>query len=251
MIGITPLSENTSSSSGRLSGRIAVITGASRGIGRAVAKAYAAEGAQCILVARTIGGLEELDDEITGAGGLKPVLTPLDITQFDALDAMGQALHERFGKLDILVGNAGLLGQISPVGHIKPSDWEKTFAVNVTANFRLIRSLDPLLRQSDAGRAILVTSGDARSGKALWSLYGATKAALEAMVMSYAAENQKFGLKANLLSPGPIRTAMRAKAYPGEDPEPLPTPEELAPLFIELALPSCEKTGEIVDFQKR
>ena len=203
-----------------------------------------------MLVARTVGGLEELDDEITGAGGLKPVLTPLDITQFDALDAMGKALHERFGKVDVLVGNAGLLGPISPVGHIKPSAWEKTFAINVTANFRLIRSLDPLLKQSDAGRAIFVTSGAARSGKAFWGLYGATKAALDAMVMSYAAENRKFGLKANLISPGPIRTSMRAQAYPGEDPMTLPTPEDLAPLFVELALPSCNKTGEIVEFQK-
>lgn len=235
-----------SQQSGRLAGRIAVVTGASRGIGAAVAKRFAAEGAQLILIARTVGGLEELDDEIRAAGGTQPVLVPHDLRDFDGLDRLGASLNERYGKLDILVGNAGILGPLTPVGHIPPDSWQEIMDVNVTANYRLIRSLDPLLRLSDAGRAIFVTSGAASGKTAYWGPYAVTKAALEALVRSYAAEITKTDIKANLLSPGPIRTAMRAIAFPGEDPDSLRPPEVLGDLFVELASPDCRRHGEVV-----
>lgn len=235
-----------SEQSGRLAGRIAVVTGASRGIGAAVAKRFAAEGAQLILIARTVGGLEELDDEIRAAGGAQPVLVPHDLRDFDGLDRLGASLNERYGKLDILVGNAGILGPLTPVGHIPPDSWQEVMDVNVTANYRLIRSLDPLLRLSDAGRAIFVTSGASSGKTAYWGPYAVTKAALEALVRSYAAEITKTNIKANLLSPGPIRTAMRAIAFPGEDPDSLRPPEVLGDLFVELASPDCRRHGEVV-----
>ena len=236
-----------SEQSGRLAGRIAVVTGASRGIGAAVAKRFAAEGAQLILIARTVGGLEELDDEIRAAGGLQPVLVPHDLRDFDGLDRLGASLNERYGKLDILVGNAGILGPLTPVGHIPPDSWQEVMDVNVTANYRLIRSLDPLLRLSDAGRAIFLTSGAASGKTAYWGPYAVTKAALEALVRSYAAEITKTKIKANLLSPGPIRTSMRAIAFPGEDPDSLRPPEVLGDLFVELASPDCQRHGETVE----
>lgn len=236
-----------SEQSGRLAGRIAVVTGASRGIGAAVAKRFAAEGAQLILIARTVGGLEELDDEIRAAGGLQPVLVPHDLRDFNGLDRLGASLNERYGKLDILVGNAGILGPLTPVGHIPPDSWQEVMDVNVTANYRLIRSLDPLLRLSDAGRAIFLTSGAASGKTAYWGPYAVTKAALEALVRSYAAEITKTNIKANLLSPGPIRTAMRAIAFPGEDPNSLRPPEVLGDLFVELASPDCQRHGETVE----
>jgi len=236
-----------STPTGRLEGRIAVITGASRGIGAAVAERFAAEGAQLVLIARTVGGLEELDDRIRAAGGRQPVLVPHDLRDFDGLDRLGASLHERYGKLDILVGNAGILGPLTPVGHIPPDIWQEVMDVNVTANYRLIRSLDPLLRLSDAGRAVFVTSGASSGLKAYWGPYAVSKAALEALVRSYAAEITKTKVKANLLSPGPIRTMMRAAAFPGEDPKTLRTPEEIAGLFVDLASPECRKSGEIVE----
>ncbi|GAB4356650.1 MAG: SDR family NAD(P)-dependent oxidoreductase [Kiloniellaceae bacterium] len=236
-----------SESSGRLEGRIAVITGASRGIGAAVAERFAAEGAQLILIARTVGALEELDDRIRAQGGKQPVLVPHDLRDFDGLDRLGASLHERYGKLDILVGNAGILGPLTPVGHIPPDVWQEVMDVNVTANYRLIRSLDPLLRLSDAGRAVFVTSGASSGGKAYWGPYAVSKAALEALVRTWAAEITKTSVKANLLSPGPIRTTMRAAAFPGEDPETLRTPEQIAGLFVELASPACTKNGEVVE----
>ena len=232
---------------GQLAGRIAVVTGASRGIGAAVAKRFAAEGAQLVLIARTVGGLEELDDEIRAAGGLQPVLVPHDLRDFDGLDRLGASLNERFGKLDILVGNAGILGPLTPVGHIPPEAWQEVMDINVTANYRLIRSLDPLLRLSDAGRAVFVTSGAASGRMAYWGPYAISKAALEALVRSYAAEITKTTVRANLLSPGPIRTGMRAAAFPGEDPMSLRTPEELCDLFLELASPACQRNGEVVE----
>jgi len=236
-----------SESSGRLAGRIAVITGASRGIGAAVAERFAAEGAQLILIARTVGALEELDDAIRAKGGKQPVLVPHDLRDFDGLDRLGASLHERYGKLDILVGNAGILGPLTPVGPIPPDFWQEVMDVNVTANYRLIRSLDPLLRLSDAGRAVFVTSGASSGLKAYWGPYAVSKAALEALVRSYAAEITKTAVKVNLLSPGPIRTMMRAAAFPGEDPMTLRTPEQIADLFVELASPACTKNGEIVE----
>jgi len=214
-----------------------------------VALRYAAEGAHLVLIARTVGALEEVDDAVRAAGGEAATLVPLDLRDGTALDRLGAALYERWGRLDVLVGNAGVLGPLSPVGHIKPEAWDEAFAVNVTANYRLLRSLDPLLRRSEAGRAIFVTSGAARKAGAYWSLYAATKAALEALVRSYAAEVETFGVKANLVSPGPIRTAMRAKAFPGEDPTELRPPEAVAEAFVELALPACARNGEVVELR--
>lgn len=230
---------------GRLEGRIALVTGASRGIGAAVARRYAAEGAHLVLVARTVGGLEEVDDAVRQAGGTA-TLVPFDLAEFDKIDEMGAALHGRFGRLDILVGNAGVLGELTPVHHSDPRDWGRVFDVNVTANMRLIRSLDPLLRASTAPRAIFVTSGAARSTHAFWSAYSASKAALEKLVQIYAEENERFPLRVNLVDPGIVRTAMRAQAMPGEDPETLPDPDSITDVFVDLAAPDRSVTGEIV-----
>ncbi|MEP2436706.1 MAG: SDR family NAD(P)-dependent oxidoreductase [Roseibium sp.] len=231
---------------GILDGRIAVITGASRGIGAAVARAFAREGAHVVLVARTVGALEELDDEIQAAGG-SASLVPMDLTDYPAIDRLGSALHERYGKIDILVANGGMLGNLTPVHHYDPKLWEKVIATNLTANQRLVRSLDPLLRQSDAGRAIFVTDDAAHGEKPFWGAYGASKAALEAMVRSYAVENTKSNIKANLLNPGATRTTLRATAYPGEDQESVKPPEDLVPLFLELASPECRRNGDLVN----
>lgn len=235
--------------SGRLKDRLAVITGASRGIGRAVALGFAAEGAHVILVARTVGGLEEVDDEIRKVGG-KATLVPLDLTDFDAIDRLGATIYERWGKLDILVGNAGTLGVLTPVSHLEVKAWDKLIATNITSNWRLMRSFEPLLKRSDAGRAIFVTSGSAHKAKPFWGGYAMSKAALEALAKTWAAECANTNLRVNLLSPGPVRTAMRKQAMPGEDPSTLTKPADLVPLFIELALPSCTRNGEIVKYQK-
>ncbi len=231
---------------GILDGRIAVITGASRGIGAAVARAFAREGAHVVLVARTVGALEELDDEIQAAGG-SASLVPMDLTDYPAIDRLGAALHERYGKIDILVANGGMLGNLTPVHHYDPKLWEKVIATNLTANQRLVRSLDPLLRQSDAGRAIFVTADAAHGEKPFWGAYAVSKAALEAMVRSYAVENTKSNIKANLLNPGATRTTLRATAYPGEDQESVKPPEDLVPLFLELASPECRRNGDLVN----
>jgi len=240
------MSEISSQSPGRLAGRIALVTGASRGIGAAVAKRFAAEGARLVLVARTVGGLEEVDDAVRSAGGEAATLVPLDLRDFDKIDQLGASLYERFGRLDVLVGNAGTLGTLSPMGHIQPKTWAETLEVNLTANWRLIRSLDPLLQQSEAGRAIFVTSGAASGGFPYWGAYAASKAGLEMVVRTYAAEVQKTKVRANLLDPGKVRTAMRAQAFPGESPESLPPPEAIAGLFVELAASDCMKNGEVV-----
>ena len=229
---------------GRLDGTVALVTGASRGIGRAVALRYAAEGAHVVAVARTTGALEELDDEIRGAGGQAPTLVPLDLTDGPGIDRLGGALFERHRRLDILVGNAGQLGTLSPTGHIDPQTWQKVMEINVTANWRLIRSMDVLLRQAPAGRAIFVTSGITQTTLPYWSAYAASKAALEALVLSYAAEVAKTNLKVNLLDPGIVRTAMRAKAFPGERPEDLKPPEAVTDLFVSLAEVTCGHHGE-------
>lgn len=239
----------SSGSKGRLDGRLAVITGASRGIGRSVAKAFSREGAHVILLARTVGGLEEVDDVIQASGGTS-TLVPVDLKDFDALDQLGASIHERWGKLDILVGNAGLLGDVTPLPHLVPDVWQQVLDVNVTANYRLIRSLDPLLRQSDAGRVILVTSGAATNFRPFLGAYAITKAALDAMGKTYAAEMEKTNVTCNLLSPGPIRTDMRATFMPGEDPMTLPHPDEVAELFVEMATPAFSKNGEVVKFQR-
>ena len=234
---------------GKLAGRIAVITGASRGIGAATAKIFTAEGAHVILVARTQGGLEEIDDEIRAAGGTA-TLVPMDLTDYDKIDEMGATIFERYGKLDILIANAGMLGTMGPINHIDPKIWEQTLAVNVTANWRLIRSFDPLLRQSDAGRAIFLTSFAAQVHRAYWGIYATSKAALDMMVMTYAQEILKTNVTANLFNPGKTRTIMRAKAYPGEDPETVKVPEFTASQLVDLVLPSCKLNGEIITAQE-
>jgi NAD(P)-dependent dehydrogenase (short-subunit alcohol dehydrogenase family) len=231
----------------RLKNRIALITGASRGIGRAVALAYAREGAHVIAMARSAGALEELDDEINGLGGAVTLLR-LNLTNGDKIDALGPTILERFGKLDILVGNAGVLGPLSPLGHVSEKDWNEVLNVNLSANWRLLRTLDPLLRKSDAGRAILVTSEAACNCRAYWGPYSVSKAALEALVKTYAAEMSDTNVRANLVNPGAVATAMRAKAMPGEDPETLPKPEDLAETFVRLALPGCTENGAIVQY---
>lgn len=237
------MSQHSGKRSGkRLADRLALITGASRGIGAAIAKAYAAEGAHVILVARTSGGLEEVDDEIKKMGG-SATLVPMDLSDFDAIDDLGGQIFKRWGKLDILVGNAGMLGDLSPVSHIKPEVWQRAYDLNVTANYRLIRSMDALLRQSDAGRAIFLTSGTARNLPAYWALYASTKAALDAIVQVYAKETQKTAINVNLVNPGPTRTAMRAAAFPGEDATQLPSPGHLAETLICLAEPDFNQTG--------
>jgi len=229
----------------RLKGRIALITGASRGLGAAAALAYAREGAHCVLVARTVGGLEALDDHIKAVGG-SATLVPLDITDGPGIDRLGAALYERFKKLDILLGNAGILGTLSPMGHIDPGVFERVMAVNVTANWRLIRSMDPLLRQSDAGRAIFITSGASRQIIPYWGAYATSKAALDMLVGIYAAECAHTKVRVNLYNPGPTRTGMRKEAFPGEDPQSLPPPDAHGEGLIQLALPSCTMNGEWV-----
>ena len=235
----------TAASPGRLAGRLALVTGASRGLGAAAALAFAREGAHCVLVARTVGGLEALDDRIKAEGGAA-TLVPLDVTDGPGIDRLGAALYERFGRLDVLLGNAGILGVLSPIGHIDPAVFEQVMAVNVTANWRLIRSLDPLLRRSDAGRAIFVTSGIANKGVPYWSAYAASKAALDVLATTYAAEVAHTAVRVNLYNPGPMRTSMRAQAFPGEPPEQQVPPEAHAEGLIRLALPSCTMNGQWV-----
>jgi NAD(P)-dependent dehydrogenase (short-subunit alcohol dehydrogenase family) len=237
---------DTSPGGGRLAGRIALVTGASRGIGAAVAERFAAEGAHLVLAARTVGGLEETDDAVRRASGHSATLVPLDLTEFDKIDSLGASLFERFGRLDVLVGNAGVLGMLAPAGHIQPAVWQRVMDVNLTANWRLIRSLDPLLRASEAGRAVFVTSGVAVGSHAYWGAYAASKAALEALVRSYAAEVTKTKLKVNLLDPGVVRTRMRALAFPGENPDSLPPPAAVTDLFVDLAAADCTRHGEVV-----
>ncbi len=231
----------------RLKNRIALITGASRGIGRAVALAYAREGAHVIAMARSAGALEELDDEINELGDAVTLLR-LNLTNGEKIDALGPTILERFGKLDILVGNAGVLGPLSPLGHVSEKDWNEVLNVNLSANWRLLRTLDPLLRKSDAGRAIFVTSGAARNCRAYWGPYSVSKAALEALVKTYAAEVSDTNMRVNLISPGVVATDMRAKAMPGEDPATLPKPEDLAETFVRLALPGCTENGTLVQY---
>jgi NAD(P)-dependent dehydrogenase (short-subunit alcohol dehydrogenase family) len=229
--------------------RVALVTGASRGIGRAVARALAGEGWQVIAVARSQKALESLDDEIRAAGG-QATLAPLDLKDFDAIDRLGAALYERFGRLDGLAACAGVLGDLTPVAHGRPSMINEVFAVNLIANQRLIRAMDPLLRAAPAARAVFVSSSVAQRPRAYWGAYAASKAGLEALVAAYAAEVAITPIKVNIVNPGPTRTAMRAKAFPGEDPATLPAPEEVAPLFLDLMSPSCVRHGEVVVFKR-
>ena len=232
-------------SESRLKDRIALITGASRGIGRATARLFAREGAHVLLLARTQKSLEAVDDEIKADGG-KASLIPLDLEDGKTIDALGPSLYERFGRLDILIGNAGILGGLRPLTHISSKTWERVLAVNLTANWRLIRTLDPLLRRSDAGRVVFVTSSRAASqGRAYWAPYSVSKAALEALAKTYANETADSAVKVNLVDPGATATAMRAEAYPGEDQETLQTPDEVAKVILDLSLPETEADCQI------
>ncbi|MGQ9370784.1 SDR family NAD(P)-dependent oxidoreductase [Azospirillum sp. ST 5-10] len=233
----------------RLAGRIALITGASRGIGAAVAKRFAAEGAHVILTARTVGGLEETDDAIRSATGQNATLVPLDLRAFDQIDQLGQAVYERFQRLDILVGNAGVLEAFGPVAQYDPKNWQRIFDTNVTANYRLIRSFDRLLRASDAGRAIFVTSGAAAAPYPYWGPYAASKAALEMTVRTYAMEIAKSPLRVNLVDPGVVATRLRAQGFPGENQSTLTQPDAVTGVFVDLADPACTRHGEIVRAQ--
>jgi NAD(P)-dependent dehydrogenase (short-subunit alcohol dehydrogenase family) len=225
--------------------RIALVTGASRGIGRAAAIALAETGHHVILAARTAGALEEVDDEIREKGGSASILR-LNLTQADKVDALGPTLYQRWQRLDVLVAAAGILGPLSPLPHLPDKDWDEVMNVNLHANWRLIRTLDPLLRLSPAGRALFVTSRAARNIRAYWGPYAVSKAALEALVKTYAAETASTPLKVNLLDPGATRTKMRAQAYPGEDAATVKPPETLAPLIVELTAVDCMRSGEVV-----
>ncbi len=232
-----------------LSGRTALVTGASRGIGYFLALELAKRGAHVIAVARTVGGLEELDDEIQAMGNTA-TLVPLDLKDMPALDLLGSSINDRWGQLDILVANAGVLGTISPVGHVEAKVFDNVISTNLTSIWRLIRSVDPLLRRSDAGRAILMSSGVAHTARAFWAPYAASKAAMEVMGRSWAEETKQMPLRVNSVNPGATRTAMRAKAMPGEDPETLPHPADVAAKIVQLADPALTITGQLYDVRQ-
>jgi NAD(P)-dependent dehydrogenase (short-subunit alcohol dehydrogenase family) len=231
-----------------LADRIALVTGASRGIGRATALALAGAGAHVVAVARTVGGLEELDDAIRALGG-SATLVPLDLRDAPGIARLAAALHERYGRLDVLVGNAGVLGPLSPLGHVEPKAWDEVLAVNVTANWQLIRAMDPLLRGSSAGRVVFVTSGIVAHPRAYWGPHAVSKAALEALARTYAAETVSTPVRVNLFNPGATRTRMRATAMPGEDPMELKTAEPVAERILELCLPQFQETGQLFDYR--
>lgn len=233
-----------------LAGRIAVVTGATRGIGEAVALELARHGCHVLAIGRNVEALEALDDKVEAAGGAA-TLVPLDLTDGPGVDRLGASIHERWGKLDILVGNAGVLGRISPLAHVPARVWQETLDVNVTANWRLIRTLDPVLRRSDAGRCVFVTSGAATNLRPNWGPYGVSKAALNALVTTYAGEMASTAVRANLFSPGAIRTAMRATAVPGEDPTTLPAPDEIAPFVAMMCAPAFDRNGAEWSFATR
>src|SRR6201995_3087316 len=233
-----------------LASRIAVVTGASRGIGYATARALAKAGAHIVAVARTQGGLEELDDEIRKDGG-SATLVPVSMTDSDGIARLGAALHERHGKIDILVGNAGMPGPSSPLGHVDLKPWNDVIALNLTANFQLIRCMEPLLRKSDAGRAVFVTAGSAQRAPGYRGPYAASKAALEALVRVWAAETASTPIRVNLFIPGPIRTRMRATVFPGEDPMTLDTPEQAAELIVPMCAPDWSETGKLFVYKTR
>ena len=229
----------------RLDGRIALVTGASRGIGAAVATRFAEEGAHVVLVARTVGGLEEVDDRIKVAGG-QATLVPLDLREGNKIDQLGPAILERFGHLDVFVGNAAILGGLMPISHFDPSEWLEVYDVNLHANWRLARILDPLLRKAEAGRAILITCDVARHPKAYWGAYAASKSALETLAKIWAAEAEKSNLRVNVLDPGPTATRLRALAYPGEDRTKLPPASSVTDPFVDLAAADCTDNGTLV-----
>jgi NAD(P)-dependent dehydrogenase (short-subunit alcohol dehydrogenase family) len=229
-----------------LSGRIALVTGASRGIGAAVTLALSHAGAHVVALARTQGGLEELDDRIRAAGG-EATLVPLDLRDTAGIARLAAAIEERYGHLDILIGNAGVLSVLSPLDHVEPKAWDEAFAVNVTANWHLIRFLDPLLKRSDAGRAVFLTASTDAMGRAYWGPYAASKAALDTLVRTYAAETAASNVRVNLFAPGTTRTRLYLSAFPGLDPETLPLPEDVAEKIVPLCLPSFTESGKLYD----
>lgn len=231
-----------------LKGRLALVTGATRGLGRAIAICYAKAGAHVIAVGRTQGALEDLDDEIQKVGEAATLLT-LDLRKGDKIDGLGPTIYERWGKLDIFVANAAMLGPLSPLPHVTADAWQHVIDVNLTANWRLIRTLDPLLKLSDAGRVILVSSGAAEGRYAYWGPYAVSKAGVECMGKMYAAECENTPVRVSIVNPGATRTAMRAKAFPGEDPMTLPAPEDVAPLFLDLARPESAIHGDVVRYR--
>jgi NAD(P)-dependent dehydrogenase (short-subunit alcohol dehydrogenase family) len=230
--------------------RIALVTGASRGIGYATARALARIGVHVVAVARTQGGLEELDDDIRNDGG-SATLVPLNLTDYDGIARLAAALHERHGRLDILVGNAGVAGPSSPLGHIEMKPWNDVMAINVSANFQLIRCMEPLLKQSGAGRAVFVTSAAASNASAYLGPYAASKAALETLARAWAQETASTQLRVNLFNPGPVRTRMRATVFPGEDPLTLDTPEQVAESIVPMCAPDWTETGKLYDYPTR
>lgn len=233
-----------------LKDRVALVTGASRGIGAAIALQLAQAGAHIVAAARTVGGLEDLDDKIKAAGS-SATLVPLDMKDSEGIARLALALNERYGRLDVLVGNAGVLPLPSPLGHLEPKDWDNVIAVNVTANWHLVRCMDALLQKSDAGRAVFLTSGVAHYGRAYWGAYAASKAALETLVRTYAVECASTPVRANLFAPGPTRTRMYLSAFPGADQDKLPSPDEVAKAMVPLCLPECTESGKIYDFRKK
>ena len=231
-----------------LTDKIALVTGASRGLGAALALHLAKAGAHIVAVARTEGGLEELDDKIQEAGG-SATLVPLDLKDSDGIARLALALNERYGRLDVLVGNAGILGPLSPLDHVEPKSWDDVMAVNVTANWQLIRCMNALLARAEAGRAVFLTSGVASKGRAYWGPYAASKAALEALVRTYAAETEITNVRVNLFSPGPTRTRMYAAAFPGIDPDTLPTAAEVSKAIVPLCTAGCAESGKMYDYR--
>lgn len=230
---------------GCLAGKIGLITGASRGLGAAIAERFAGEGAHVVLVARTVGGLEETDDRVRAAGG-SATLVPLDLREFAKIDELAAALYQRYGRLDILVGNAAMFGSFTPMPHLDPMLWSEVIDLNLTASWRLIRAMDPLLRAAEHGRAIFVTTELARSALPYYAAYAVSKAGLETMVRTYAGELGLTRVKANLIDPGPLRTRLRAHIFPGENPATVPPPETVTDAFVELAVPECDRNGEII-----
>ena len=232
-----------------LDGKVALVTGASRGIGKAFCLELAKRQCHIIAVARTIGGLEELDDEVVRLGGTT-TLVPLDLTDMDGIDRLGASIFERWGQLDILLANAGILGPMSPLAHIEANEFDKVMAINITSQWRLIRSTEPLLKKSQGGRAILMSSGAAHRVRAFWGAYGASKAALEVLGRAWADEMRQTSLLINFVNPGATRTDMRAKAMPGEDPLTLPTAEEVAIAIVQLASPHLNEHGRLFDVRR-
>ncbi|WP_208440453.1 SDR family NAD(P)-dependent oxidoreductase [Bartonella raoultii] len=232
-----------------LHGRVALVTGASRGIGYYLALELAARGAHIIALARTVSGLTELDNQIRKKGALA-TLVPLDLHHMENIDALALSIANRWKKLDIVVANAGILGTLSPIAHIENMVFEDVFQINLFSQWRLIKAVEPLLRESDAGRAILLSSSVAHVARPFWGAYAASKAALEMIARCWAEELKQTPIKINCVNPGATRTAMRAEAMPGEDPETLPSPQEIAKKIIHLLSPDLKETGKLFNVRE-